>query len=223
MSEQTPETPVPDDVLAAEYVLGLLDGDDWQAAKARCAVDGSFAAQVQAWEARLAPLNEFYDEAEVPDGLLARIEAQLFPAPQQRSRRSWLWGLLSGTAVAATIGIALIVWDMSRPAPTGPMLQAELVAQDRDLVLQAQFDVALAELRITLSGQDAGADQDYELWVIDETEVPRSLGVLRDAELSVAAELAQGQVLAISLEPAGGSPTGLPTGDVLAVAELSES
>ncbi|MCC5959420.1 MAG: anti-sigma factor [Rhodobacteraceae bacterium] len=222
MSEQTPQTPIPDDdVLAAEYVLGLLDGDDWQAAKARCAVDGSFAQLVQAWEARLAPLNELYENADAPD-LMPQIEAQLFPAPQQRSRKSWLWGLLSGTAVAAAIGVAILVFVPAAP-PTGPVLQAELVATDRELVLQARFDVAATELRVTLRGQDAGADLDYELWVIDETEVPRSLGVVRAAELALPAELAQGQVLAISLEPAGGSPTGLPTGDVLAVAELSES
>lgn len=221
MSDQTPQTPIPDDVLAAEYVLGLLDGDDWQAAKARSSVDGNFAALVQAWETRLAPLNELYEEADAPD-LLPQIEAQLFPAPQHRSRKSWLWGLLSGAVVAAAIGVALLVFVPSAP-PTGPVLQAELVAQDRDLVLQARFDAATTQLNVTLRGQDAGADLDYELWVIDESEIPRSLGVVRGAELALPAELAQGQVLAISLEPAGGSPTGLPTGDVLAVAELTES
>lgn len=220
MSEQTPQTPIPDDVLAAEYVLGLLDGDDWHAAKARSAVDGNFAQLVQAWETRLAPLNDLYIDADAPD-LMPQIEARLFPAPQQRSRKSWLWGLVSGTVVAAALGVAILVFVPTAP-PTGPVLQAELVATDRDLVLQARFDVAGTELLITVRGQDAGADLDYELWVIDETEIPRSLGVLRVAELALPAELAQGQVLAISLEPAGGSPTGLPTGEVLAFAELSE-
>ncbi|MDD7970690.1 anti-sigma factor [Roseinatronobacter alkalisoli] len=221
MSQQTDDTPPPDDVLAAEYVLGLLEGDDWQAAKDRAAIDGAFAARVQAWETRLAPLNDLYDDAPAPD-LMPQIEAQLFPAAPGRKRRSWLWGLLSGTAVAAAFGVALLVWDIAAP-PSGPTLQAELVAEDRELVLQARFDMASAELRVSLRGQGAGADLDYELWVIDETEIPRSLGVLRDGELTIPAELAQGQVLALSLEPAGGSPTGLPTGDVLAVAELTES
>ncbi|MBR3369043.1 MAG: anti-sigma factor [Rhodobacteraceae bacterium] len=222
MSAQTSDTPTPDDVLAAEYVLGLLEGDDWQAAKGRAAVDSNFAARVQAWETRLSPLNDMYEDADAPDRVLTQIEAQLFPTLPPKTGRSWLLGLVSGTAIAAVLTLALMVWNVS-PPPAGPMLQAELVAADRDLVVQAQFDIADAQLRITLRGQDAGAGLDYELWVIDESEIPRSLGVVRGAELAVGAELAAGQVLAVSLEPAGGSPTGLPTGAVLAVAELGNS
>ncbi|MGP9790047.1 anti-sigma factor [Roseinatronobacter sp. NSM] len=222
MSAQPSDTPTPDDVLAAEYVLGLLDGDDWQAAKARAAVDSTFAARVQAWETRLSPLNDMYEDAHAPAHIMTRTEAQLFPAPPPTPRRSWFLGLASGTAFAAILMLALMIWDISTP-PAGPMLQAELVAADRDLVVQARFDSADAQLTITLRGQDAGRGLDYELWVIDDSEIPRSLGVVRGPELAVGAELVAGQVLAVSLEPAGGSPTGLPTGAVLAVAELGDS
>ena len=64
------------------------------------------------------------------------------------------------------------------------------------------------------------AGKSLELWILPPSGNPRSLGLLANRRLSLpldgtaAADLAQG-ALAVSLEPAGGSPTGLPTGPVL--------
>ena len=66
------------------------------------------------------------------------------------------------------------------------------------------------------------AGRALELWALPEGRDPRSLGVVSAsgvARIALAgpADLALRQVpaLAISLEPAGGSPTGKPTGPVL--------
>ena len=63
--------------------------------------------------------------------------------------------------------------------------------------------------------------------LIDGDAAPASLGVLPDDPHAVL-EVAEGHraampnaTLAISDEPAGGSPTGLPTGDVLAAGQVS--
>ncbi|MCP3878759.1 MAG: hypothetical protein GY701_10270, partial [Sulfitobacter sp.] len=67
-----------------------------------------------------------------------------------------------------------------------------------------------------------------ELWAILPDQAPVSLGVLPDSETTrilVPAELrsqAAQITLAISDEPVGGSPTGAPTGDVLAAGAMSE-
>ena len=55
-----------DELLAAEYALGVLDGIDRATAEQRIARDRSFARQVAAWEERLAPWA-----AEIPDMLPA--------------------------------------------------------------------------------------------------------------------------------------------------------
>ena len=71
----------------------------------------------------------------------------------------------------------------------------------------------------------APADRGFELWGLPATpgEAPRSLGVLPPSEkgtikLAAAADesLRDFPALAISIEPAGGSKTGLPTGPVIA-------
>ncbi len=67
-----------------------------------------------------------------------------------------------------------------------------------------------------------------ELWLIPADGTPRSLGLIDLGgvqKVSVSPTLlklvAEGAVLAVSLEPAGGSPTGLPTGPVVATGKLT--
>jgi len=65
-------------------------------------------------------------------------------------------------------------------------------------------------------------DKDLELWALPEGAKPRSLGVVGAVDKSMIRlasasenELGNIPMLAISLEPKGGSPTGDPTGPVL--------
>jgi anti-sigma-K factor RskA len=68
-----------------------------------------------------------------------------------------------------------------------------------------------------------------ELWLIEGDAAPVSLGVLPEApqarvplDRALAARIAAGALLAISDEPEGGSPTGAPTGAVLAAGPVQE-
>ena len=76
------------------------------------------------------------------------------------------------------------------------------------------------------SASDAG--NVYQLWLLPPGANPLSLGLLtadsgvRETELSLAQidALRITSTLAISIEPTGGSPTGLPTGPVVYQASL---
>jgi len=59
MTDSLPPIPgdEPPEDLAGEYVLGVLDADQWRAATARLSADPDFAAAVAQWEDRLAPLS----------------------------------------------------------------------------------------------------------------------------------------------------------------------
>ena len=77
----------------------------------------------------------------------------------------------------------------------------------------------------SLASTDARA---MELWIIPPGGRPHSLGLIqpgRPVQLNVPRELIphmrSDAVLAISLEPPGGSPTGLPTGPVIANGKLT--
>lgn len=197
-----------DDALAAEYVLGVLDGADWRAAAERAQVDGRFAERVAAWEARLSGLNAEFPELPAPD-LLPQIEARLFPARAKQRRFVWPW--LASAAVAASVAFAVLIWP-TQPTPVQVRLSGE----------SAQFEASYSagSLEFTLAVAAAGQGQDYQLWAIGADGVPRSLGLLRGPVTRVAADLPAGITLAVSLEPEGGAPGPLPTGPVLATGVL---
>jgi anti-sigma-K factor RskA len=104
---------------------------------------------------------------------------------------------------------------------------AEIAAEDRSLVYSAQFDPARDRLEITRLSGASPQGRVHELWLIAEgAPAPVSLGVLPDdgrATLVLPETLAAamtGGTLAVSDEPPGGSPTGQPTGAVLALGTL---
>lgn len=204
------------DLLAAEYVLGVLNLPQRVSAQARIRADAAFATRVAAWEARLAPLNEGFAEIAAPE-LLPQIERQLFPKPVRRRHGfNWFAGALS--AVVLVLGVFL-----SLDQPAVPILTATLSADLLPLAFSARVDPNLGTLTLIRTGGEAPApDHDLELWAIGADGHPTSLGVIRAAEETRAAPaLMPGVILAITLEPAGGSPTGLPTGPVLVSGALT--
>ena len=210
-------TPLPedDDLTAAEYVLGTLSLEDRAAAARRIGQDPAFAAAVHAWEDRFAALNDEYAEAPAPD-LLPAIEARLFPAPPPKPRRVGWLGWLSGAATAAAL---LVLVSLALPIGQ-PALVTEIVASDAAFQYEARFDGTRLVVRRS-EGAAAPAGEVHELWIIAPDQAPVSLGLLGDAPLEIDYPVPpEGWVLAVSLEPAGGSPTGAPTGPVLATAEI---
>lgn len=207
-----------DDLLAAEYVLGTLPHADRLAAEARASKDAGFAAIITKWEHHFAALNDEVAPLPAPD-LLPRIEARLFGKPARREARDLLrlvW-LLAGGSVAAIVLIGVVVWQGAGQRPPPQQYAATLEQQGQKLVFSADWNPDTRELQVTrTAGPDAGPGHDYELWLIGKSGVPISLGLLRghDHHASVPS-LAPGAVLAVSLEPSGGSRSGQPTGPVL--------
>lgn len=206
------------DALAAEYVLGALALQDRLAAEARIKSDVSFAARVAQWEIHFEGLNEDYASVPAPD-MMPQIEARIF-GRQTSAKRSW-WGFIAGAGVAAALAVAVILGVPPSGTDT-PVLTAALSAESQDLAFSASYtDGELTLARV--SGGDAAAGRDYELWLIVGDAAPVSLGLIQDATTTRALkDLAPGAVLAISLELEGGSTTGKPA-EVLMVGEVTLS
>ena len=216
-----------DIVLAAEYVIGLLEGEELRAFEARLAAEPALRARVAVWAEDFADLANNAPSVLAPHGAKEALMRRLFPEAQPRPWWSpgRLWaGLLGGVAVAA-----LALW-MLNPALLSrggePDYTARIAAEDGSLVIEARFDAATRRLKIERTTGVVPEDGDHELWLVQGEEA-RSLGVLpRDGTgvIEVRAELApafEGASLAVSQEPLGGSPTGQP-GPVVAVAPVTE-
>jgi anti-sigma-K factor RskA len=205
-----------DDALAAEYVLGVQDLADRSAVEARTKRDPAFAALVAAWEVRFEGLNDEFTEARAPN-LLPRIEARLFPSAKSLRRgRLPLLRWLGGAAFAAS----LVILAVATLAPPKADLVAVLATADNRLSYEvASYGDMLQVTRV--AGLPAGTGQVHQLWVIAPGTAPVSLGLLADQPLVVTYPApSEGWVLAVSLEPEGGSPTGLPTGPVILMAQI---
>ena len=205
--------------MAAEYVIGTLPLAERLEAERLIASDPDFAALVDGWVQRLAPLNDDYPEMAPSPALLPRIEARLF-APVRPAAR-WRMPFFGAFAAIAAAVALLVAWPTLRPHET---LTATLRADGQPLVVAALFDKTAGQLTFTRdAGPDAGAAKDYELWVIPAGGAPISLGVLRTGPRTVAmSALPPGTTLAITLEPTGGSPNGSPTGPVVAAAVIGQ-
>jgi anti-sigma-K factor RskA len=212
------------DMLAAEYVLGTLEGEEAAAAAELLATDAVFAASVHDWEERLTPLAAIVPPVTPSPELWDRImdatasPAATLPVAQDAvlltfRRRLRVWQ--ASTAAALAIAASLAAFVVLRPLPPPRVAVLGPVTGGVPVLL------ATAEPNGMLSVRPDGtiavpSDRDLELWELDAGETrPRSLGVLPATGRQLAAALMPGTQLLVSLEPRGGSPTGQPTGPVV--------
>ena len=93
MSDVIDHNSLPEDEwLAAELALGVLAGTERAKAQTRRARDHRFAAQVAAWEERLAPWAAEIEEVAPPPHVWDAIAAAL---PGQTPARAGLWQSLA--------------------------------------------------------------------------------------------------------------------------------
>jgi len=215
-----------DDIaFSAEYALGLLTPVEARAFEARMAVDPELRVQYALWAEDFASITDDITPVDPPKAVYDALTTRLFPEEKQ----SWLQKLglipaiLGGLVAALILLVATNQGLLNGPGVTGPVYSAEIAAEDQSLLVLATYVPAEAVLRIERTAGAAREGRALQLWLIAGENPPVSLGVLAEGEVSAVPipetllAALEGGVLAISDEPPGGSPTGLPTGDVLAV------
>ncbi|MEO8740370.1 MAG: anti-sigma factor [Casimicrobiaceae bacterium] len=221
-------TPQRADALAAQYVLGTLSSRARTRFAKLAAADHLLGNAVRAWEERLLPFAESIAPVAPPAQVWPRILARIQRARAAQPTAPSLWanlglwrGLtLAGFATALALSIVLLSPPVERPEQnmvavlagpdTKPVLIASAERGGRTLLIKPIAPLAIA------------ADKALELWALPEGGTPRSLGLISPSGIvrvalpqRADAALARVPALAVSLEPAGGSTTGLPTGPVL--------
>jgi anti-sigma-K factor RskA len=171
------------------------------------------------------------------------LRAAVPPAGASLWQRLSFWRALAagGFAVAAASLAALMVTVRSPPEqlafPPGPVASVPAPAAAAPMAVSLRHEDGSAAYNAMVN-PDTGVivlvpvhmPEDArvpELWLIGSDGVPKSLGVVaRDRAMQIripegvrtAAEA--NAVFAVSMEPEGGSPTGLPTGPVIAKGSL---
>lgn len=227
--------------LAGEYALGVLTGADLRTARELERTDAKFRQDVARWRARLAPLADEVDDVEPPAEVWRSIDQQTgggrSPSNVVALRRQvdrWRAAATLMTALAACLAVVLLV---RLPNPLGPTpvtragapMVAMLGNDQQAMKIMASWDPAGRRLVLAVPGEmPSDPSHAHELWVIPATGKPHSLGTMparkqmhMELAEAIARLLQQGATIAVSVEPPGGSPTGRPTGSVIASGRLT--
>ena len=238
-------TPHPDDreTRAAEYALGLLEGEELKQAVELERSDATFREAVERWNVHFSPILDDVEPVMPPSTALAEIERRIDAAAPSANdnfvmlrRQLGRWRAFAGgtTALAASLALVLVMRPPAQIIPPATPPVAPLVAMIEGDQSGAQL-VAMwrknERMLMVFPARvaSAGPGRSHELWVIPADGTPRSVGVMPERTMRVtvddrmAVQMTEGVTLAVSLEPAGGSPTGAPTGPVLASGKLRQT
>lgn len=220
---------------AAELALGVLDGEERAAALRRVLAEPDFAREVERWRAHFGLMFDGVAEVPAPAGLYSRIEARI--DPPKRAVNPW-----KPTAIAASLAALAMTAVALRPiepppavvapAPGLPQATAPMIAamalSDASGSQPAMYDATAGMVKMP-GPMPIPAGKSAQLWVIAGDGPPQPLGTFHstapgiyEAEAKMDTLIAAGATLAISIEPMGGSPTGAPTGPVIASGKLSK-
>ncbi|MEC9358123.1 MAG: anti-sigma factor [Pseudomonadota bacterium] len=227
-------------LLAGEYVLGTLQGAARRRFQRWLGEDRELGDQVREWEARLVPLALRLAPVAPREIVWVELARQIGWVPQAapttagaqlRANSRWLSAWATTATAAVVILAVILVAQLERPTP---LPEPEIVEVPRTVAsyvaaLQlpdeaAQWSVSVVPesglVRLAVAGDPRlPTQQDYELWWLADNG-PVSLGVLprsgaAEHILPAGLNITEGGKLAVSLEQAGGSPTGSPQGQVL--------
>lgn len=227
--------------LAKEFVLGTMPRRARRRFSRVVDEEPQAADSVYALEEKLLPMAWSLDPVQPSQLVWQRIARQIRSSRGPAATRSPVGGW---PAVAVALSVALvavtIAWwqELRQPPQTVVETVTEIVPADPAISVVEDDDgnalwVALiyddlqrADITVRVPPTPYTAN-DYELWILRDDGVPVSLGLLPQtgsrtlvlADNAVDA-LQQGSVLAVSLEPVGGSPQATPTGPVLYTAAL---
>jgi anti-sigma-K factor RskA len=221
--------------LAAEYALGTLRGPAKRRFERLLRDDFTLREEVQRWQNDLyPPLLEALPEQPPPDRVWQAVDQQTRPdvpsrAKPDRPASGGFWqnpGFWRGWAALASAALLVLVLyqTLQGPAVTPQPAYVAVVTDSANRpawLIQISDDYTLGVR--TLQAQRREADRSFELWLLPDGERgPVSLGLLpasgdTELDLEPAARqlLSSATGLAVSLEPAGGSPEDGPTGPIL--------
>ncbi len=221
----------------AEYVLGVLDADTRAEVTHEVTVSDEAATAVALWQRRLLPLAGTIADVAPAPYVWARIHDELqLDAPARSSvpaRKSlwnnlplWHWLGIGASAVAVAL---LVMVNLPYRAPTTVEASAGYMAatiqQDNGSTgWTATMDPQRGRM-VVVPGTPVAFETGRapELWLIPAGGKPISVGMIAldhpttlTLDPALVAALGPTAALAVSVEPLGGSPTGQPTGAVIA-------
>jgi len=234
--------------LAAEYVLGTMPARTRRRFVALLRQSPALRRAVADWESRLAPLADPLPAIDPPPRVWSAIENRIRGVTGSGAlggrTGAGFWGSLAfwrfSSLSAGLVALALLVF-VTLPGPQAPQsVPGRMVVvmndlQTRQPAMTASWDAGKAGERIVrlrvIGHAEMAPGTAWEMWMLPgKGRKPVSLGLITTHETqtmvvpaAIAVQLDAAEGLAMSVEPAGGSPTGLPTGPILYAGKALET
>ncbi len=210
-SDMDPMDDRDDKTIAAEYALGLLEGEELLAARGRLATDKDFAWRKEWWDNWFVPLSDDVAGAEPSAEVWDRIEARLTAAESaevvsapvaantasndnvvalQDKVRRWQW-TAGITSAAAAVALAFLAFGPAGAPPedtptliaSADPLMATVPIGDTGLRLDVTYMPESERMLVTAIGLTADGVHDHELWLVPAEGDLQSLGVVAPGEV----------------------------------------
>ncbi len=179
------------------------------------------------WQQRLAPMAEFAGDVQPPKSVWTGIERRLNIKKAKAGWQFWLnenlafWRSL-GMVSTGLAALLMVVVLSNRPVDAPVVSYVATLSDDKAqtaMLVTADAKHRALEMRLVTS-TPVPSDKSLHLWAVPKAGNPRSLGVLVDnrgkfalPDNAISADVA---VLAVTLEPKGGSPDpNGPTGPIV--------
>jgi len=206
--------------LAAEYVVGTLRGRARRRFEAIARADTQVAAVLAEWERGLTPMAEDVPAVEPPARVWDAIEARIAPRGADKGAKAlgfWRsFGLLAGGVASVLLAAFLYLSTGPRGEPVFVAVLAQPSEPSPRMVVSMHMP-NLLRVRV-VKPWNMSPQQSLELWVVPTEGAPRSLGLVANSLGDTMIQIdpndprVQGaQLLAVTMEQAGGSPTRQPT------------
>lgn len=239
-------------ILAGEYALGVLEGEELAAAQRLMLGSREFADMVEWWHYRLNCAAEAAGAYTPSEGVWQAIEKRLrdrdtdetashgiVPPPARRGYSGWTIGaaMAGGAAAAAAITLFLATpTPVSVPEPSpapgasvGERLIAQAQSEDGSINLAGIVESGAGRLTLHVAGLNPDPGLAPELWVVPEGGAPHSLGIIpaqgtfaRSLSAEDRALIREGSALAITYEDPATAPHAAPGNDILIVGPLAQ-
>jgi anti-sigma-K factor RskA len=214
--------------LVTEYVIGTLHGQARSRFQSLMRYDPELRKLVAEWETRLTPLAAAAGEIAPPARVWRAVSRRVASARAPAGLAFWRGLAVTSTAFA----LVLAIFIGMKPAPELPMASVAVMADDKgqpSMVVSwppmKQMRDPHVRIKVLQEHPTMAAGTAWELWMLPRGQAaPVSMGLITtdvNQVMKVRPELARrmgaGEAwgVAMSVEPAGGSPTGAPTGPVI--------
>lgn len=243
MTDPTTDPETDDTVLAGELALRVLEPLDEARARARAEADPVFAAEVEAWNDRLAAFVHEIQPVEPSADVWPRISDRIGGGANDNDGRLAFWKTWAIGATALLVAsLGAVAFMAGRPpevvtAPGEPVPAEGGVTRVATLTLESgatavtlAYDTATGGLFLMPSPELASQDGVPHLWLVRPEGGVQLVGAIdgfeasrRELDAALTSIAGNATAMAISIEPQGQTPASdTPGGPVVASGELQQ-